>query len=63
MYDFIWHFSTVSKVLLSTGYPMDFSTKTEVIDLLDSNVVCKDLDNFPIEGLYESAGANLDQCQ
>ena len=38
---------------------MDFSTKTEVIDLVDSNVVCKDLDNFPIEGLYGSAGANL----
>ena len=44
--------------MLSTGYPSNVSTKTEVIDLEDSNVVCKDLDNFPIE-LYGSVGGNL----
>ena len=48
----------MSKVLISTGYPSNVAIKTEVIDLEDSNVICKDLDNFPIE-INEVVGANL----
>ena len=52
------YFSTVSKVLITTGYPRKSGTKAEVIDLENSNVVCKDLDDFPLETYY-AVGANL----
>ena len=54
----IWYVSSVSKVLLSTGYPKNLATKTEVIDLEDSNVICDDLENFPME-IVEGVGAIL----
>jgi hypothetical protein len=54
----IWHFFTVSKVLISTGYPYKSAKMTEVIDLEDNNVTCKDLEDFSWR--YQGAvGANL----
>ena len=55
---FIKHFSTVSKVLVSNGYLWSSGNKTEVIDLVDSNVKCKDLDDFPLEIKF-AVSANL----
>jgi hypothetical protein len=48
----------VSKVLITTGYPTYSSKKTEVIDLEDSEVKCKDLDVFPME-IFLGIGTNL----
>ena len=45
----IINFSTEPKVLISTGFPLNSGNKTEVIDLENSNVKCKDLEDFPIE--------------
>ena len=48
-----------TKVIISTGYPRNSFTKaTEVIDLEDSNVMCEDLKDFPME-LDDAVGANL----
>ena len=55
---FIWHFSTETKVLISTGFPLISGNKTEVIDLESSNVQCKDLEDFPIE-YSQAVYANL----
>ena len=48
--------------MISTGYPGYHSnysaTKTEVIDLENSNVECKDLDNFPLE-IKHAVSTNL----
>ena len=52
-------FSTAPKVLVTTGYPKNSGTrKTEVIDVENSNVICKDLEDFPVD-LYAASGANL----
>ena len=37
---------------------MNSGTKTEVIDLEDSNVVCEDLEDFPVD-TYGAVGGNL----
>ena len=37
---------------------MNSATKSEVIDLENSNIVCKDLDDFPM-GISDAVGANL----
>ena len=56
---FIWHFSTVSKVLISTGDTRNYNgKKTEVIDMEHSNVKCKDIGDFPME-VQDAVGANL----
>jgi hypothetical protein len=46
--------------LISTGGPKNsaLTKTTEVIDLEDSNVVCDDLEDFPME-TYGTVGANL----
>ena len=45
--------------MISTGYDSNNSTtKTEVIDLENNNVECKDLDNFPLE-IRHAVSANL----
>ena len=45
-----------TKVMISTGYPRSSATKTTVIiDLEDSNVICEDLDDFPME-MYVGVG-------
>ena len=44
--------------MISTGFPTNSGTKTEVIDLEDSNVICEDLEDFPIE-ISGAVGANL----
>ena len=44
--------------MISTGHPGFLSTKTEVIDVEDSNVKCEDLDDFPMT-LESAVGANL----
>merc|ERR1711971_744926 len=41
--------NSATKILISTGWPLNPATKTEVIDLEDSNVVCEDLADFPLE--------------
>ena len=52
----VQHSST--KIMISTGsYPSPTKT-TEVIDLEDSNVMCEDLEDFPME-LEAAVGANL----
>ena len=48
-----------TKVMISTGGPRSSATKTtEVIDSEDSNVICEDLEDFPIE-IADAVGANL----
>ena len=47
-----------TKIMISTGDPSDYARKTEVIDLEDSNVICEDLQDFPVELAY-AVGANL----
>ena len=44
--------------MISTGNPTNTATKTEVIDLEDSNVICEDLEDFPME-IQGAVGANL----
>ena len=44
--------------MISTGFPTNSGTKTEVIDLEDSNIICEDLEDFPIE-IDGAVGANL----
>ena len=44
--------------MISTGYPWNPAIKTEVIDLVDSNVICEDLEDFPME-ISTAVGANL----
>ena len=44
--------------MVTTGYPRNSGTRTEVIDVENSNVICKDLEDFPME-LYAASGANL----
>ena len=53
-----WPFSAVTKVLITTGYPSYSSKKTEVIDLENSNIKCKDLNEFPME-IFLGVGAKL----
>ena len=53
----VQHSST--KVLISTGVTgYNVARKTEVIDLEDSNVICEDLEDFPLE-ISGAVGANL----
>ena len=44
--------------MISTGHPSNNATKTEVIGLEDSNVICEDLEDFPLE-VSGAVGANL----
>ena len=59
----IEHFSTVSKVLISNGVTnglpwTSFVAKTEVIDLENNNVICNDVDDFPLE-ISDAVSGNL----
>ena len=49
--------------MVTTGYPWDSAKKTEVIDLEhnleDSNVICEDLNDFPME-IQAAVSANLE---
>ena len=58
VYVFHFEFFPASKVLVSTGYAWNSGTETEVIDSENSNVTCKDLEDFPMELEY-GVGANL----
>ena len=44
--------------MITTGYPSYSSKKTEVIDLENSDIKCKDLDVFPME-IFLGVGAKL----
>ena len=44
--------------MISTGFPLNSGNKTEVIDLENGNVKCKDLEDFPIEN-SQAVYANL----
>ena len=56
---FIYHFSTVSKILISTGWDAEnYIKNTEVIDSENSNVICEDLEDFSME-IDNAVGANL----
>ena len=44
--------------MISTGFPLNSGNKTEVIDLENGNVKCKDLEDFPIENSH-AVYANL----
>ena len=44
--------------MISTGYPSTNATKTEVIVLDDSNILCEDLEDFPME-IGAGIGAKL----
>ena len=51
--------STVSKVMISSGWPRSSSTRTtEIIDVIDAGTTCTDLGKFPIE-VSNAVGANL----
>ena len=53
----VQHSST--KVLISTGYSgYNLTRKTEVVASENSNVICEDLEEFPME-IYGAVGANL----
>ena len=70
---------SVSKILVSTGYPRDSVRKTtEIIDLKDEFLTCKDLEKYPskISGAIGSnmgsfpvvcggfdGSSKMDQCQ
>ena len=51
-------FSTVPKVLISTGYPRGPGKKTRVLNLEKSDEHCQDLADFPI-ATYFATGSNL----
>ena len=64
-------FFTVSKILVSTGYPRDISIRTEIINLENNEVTCQDLEKYPMQ-IEGAVGANLgsspvicpdDKCQ
>ena len=44
--------------MISTGFPLNSGNKTELIDLENSIVKCKDLEDFPIEN-SQAVYANL----
>ena len=50
--------STVSKVMISSGYPYYSSRKTEIIDVIDAGKTCPDLAEFPFKRA-SAVGANL----
>ena len=41
-------FFIVTKILVSTGNPLSFATKTEIINLDNESLTCKDLEDYPL---------------
>jgi hypothetical protein len=52
----------VGKLLVTTGIPKEAGVKSEVIDLFDSNNVCKDMNDFPHES-YGAIGGLLNDIE
>ena len=48
----------LDSILVSTGGPIDFSTKTEIINLDQEGVTCKDLEEYPLN-IYGALGFNM----
>ena len=44
--------------MITTGWPEDSATKTEIIDIASGGVTCSDLENFPVE-ISGGVGGNL----
>ena len=51
-------FFSVPMILVSTGDPRSFATKTEIINIDNSGLTCKDLEEYPLQ-TYGAVGFNM----
>ena len=55
----LYHIPSAPKVLVTTGLSSNSGTKrTEVIDVENSDITCKDLEDFPMDS-WAATGTNL----
>ena len=51
-------FFIVTKILVSTGNPLSFATKTEIINPDNESLTCQDLEDYPL-GIEGAVGSNI----
>ena len=48
----------MTNILISTGRPRSWATKTEIISLNNENLTCQDHEDFPL-AISEGVGSNI----
>ena len=51
-------FFSVPLILVSTGSPVVSATKTEIINIENNGLTCKDLEDYPLQ-VYGAVGSNM----